>query len=659
MLPVFKRMALGCSLILIASAVLLFSDLGQRKAAGTRIPRLAIFQCASAAVLDDGVEGIKQALSQAGYVDGKNIELRLFNAENDMPTANAIAKQITDGSFDLVFTVSTVCLQVVANANKAGKAVHVFGLVTDPYGAGVGIKRGDPLDHPAHLVGLGSFQPVAESLQMAKTLFPGLTTVGAPWNTAEHSSEACVIKARETAPKLGIKLLEANVDNSAGVLEAANSLVSRGAQALWVGCDMTVNVAVDSVVAAAKKGRVPVFTNQPPNAQRGALFDLGADYREVGRLTGAIGVKILQGADPAKLPVKNVVPGSLWLNTGALTGLKDPWQIPESVSAHAQALVDAKGVHKNSLAAIPKALEGRTYKIGLAYFAPDPIGEICRKGLFEGLQDLGFVRDKNLQARLAHAQGEIANIPTVLQTLDNLGLDLIVSFTTPVLTAAAAAVKRTPVVFTEVYDPLAAGAGKSRSEHNSNITGVGSFPPVQETIDIMRQLLPRLKSVGTLYNASEANSRKVVRVAREIFKHRGIRLEEVTVGASSEVYQAAQALLGRDIQAIWIAGDNTAALAFESIVKVAADSRVPLIVNDQKFDKRGVLASVGIGWEKSCKRAATYVARVLGGEQPAAMPFENFSPMHVDLNRALAKKLGIVIPAELNKAADQAPAERR
>jgi len=506
---------------------------------------------------------------------------------------------------------------------------------------------------------LGSFQPVAESLQLAKTLFPGLTTVGAPWNAAEHSSAACVLKARESARELGIKLLEANVDNSAGVLEASSSLVSRGAQALWVGCDMTVNVAVDSVVAAAKKGRVAVFTNQPPNARRGALFDLGADYREVGRLTGVIGVEILQGADPRKIPVKNVVPESLWVNTQALARLQDPWQIPEAVTARAQVLVDASGIHKKSVATIPKAVKGRTYKIGLAYFSPDPIGEICRKGLFDGLRDLGFVRDKNLHARSAHAQGEMANLPTMLQTLDNLGLDLIVSFTTPVLTAAAASVKRTPVVFTEVYDPIAAGAGKTLSDHHPNITGVGSFPPVEETIDLMQRLLPRLNSVGTLYNSAEANSRKVVGVAREIFRKRGLRLDEIAIASSSEVYQAAQALLGRDAQAIWVSGDNTAALAFESIVKVAVDGRIPLVVNDQKFDERGVLAAVGIGWEESCKRAATYVARVLGGEKPAAIPFENFSRMHLDLNRALAKKLGITIPANLNKAPDQARAELR
>ena len=642
-----RRLLLGASLISLACGALLLSDLGQRRARGVRGPRVAIFQCASAAVLDDGVRGIKDALTQAGFVDGRNITLRTFNAENDMPTANAIAKQITDGSFDLVFTVSTVCLQVVANANKAGKTIHVFGLVTDPYGAGVGINRDDPLDHPSHLVGLGSFQPVAESLHLAKALYPGLTTVGAPWNTAEHSSEACIIKARETAPQLGIKLLEANVDNSAGVFEASSSLVARGAQALWVGCDVTINVALDSVLAAGKTGRIPVFTNQPPNARHGALFDLGANYREVGRLTGQIGVKILQGADAAKIPVKNVVPESLWINTTALKGLKEPWRIPAAVTARAQVLVDARGVHKKLAAAIPRPVEGRTYRIGLAYFSPDPIGEICRKGLFDGLEHLGFVRDKNLHARSAHAQGEMANIPAVLQTLDNLGLDLIVSFTTPVLTAAAASVKRTPVVFTEVYDPIAAGAGETLTDHHPNITGVGSFPPVEETIDVMQRLLPGLESVGTLYNASEANSRKVVGVAREIFNRRGIRLKEVAIGGSSEVYQAAQALSVRDIQAIWISGDNTAALAFESIVKVAADSNIPLIVNDQKFDERGVLAAVGVGWEASCKRAATHVARVLGGEKPAAIPFENFSPVHLDLNRALAKKLRIAVPTEL------------
>jgi hypothetical protein len=112
-------------------------------------------------------------------------------------------------------------------------------------------------------------QPVAEALRLAKTLFPGLKTVGVVWNSAESNSEANTLIARDVCQELGINLLEANVDNSSGVFEAASSLVARGAQALWVGGDVTVIVAIDSVVAAARRGgfRSSRTYRQTPDAE--------------------------------------------------------------------------------------------------------------------------------------------------------------------------------------------------------------------------------------------------------------------------------------------------------------------------------------------------------------------------------------------------------
>jgi putative ABC transport system substrate-binding protein len=128
------------------------------------------------------------------------------------------------------------------------------------------------------------------------------------------------------------------------------------------------------------------------------------------------------------------------------------------------------------------------------------------------------------------------------------------------------------------------------------VNRVGSLPPGADTIDVIQQLVPGVKSVGTLYNSSEANSRKVVSVARDLFTKRGIKLEEVSVTGSSEVAQAAQVLASRNIQAIWITGDNTALQAFDAIVKVSLDRRLPLINNDPEFVDRGALACVGLGW---------------------------------------------------------------
>ena len=89
--------------------------------------------------------------------------------------------------------------------------------------------------------------------------------------------------------------MEANVDNSAGVFEAASSLVARGAQALWIPGDNTLAVAAESVVSAARAGHILVFSILTGNAEQGALFESGADFYEVGRQTGELAARILGG----------------------------------------------------------------------------------------------------------------------------------------------------------------------------------------------------------------------------------------------------------------------------------------------------------------------------------------------------------------------------
>ena len=131
------------------------------------------------------------------------------------------------------------------------------------------------------------------------------------------------------------------------------------------------------------------------------------------------------------------------------------------------------------------------------------------------------------------------------------------------------------------------------------MTGIGTFPPVQEMVDVIRGTVTGIKTAGTIYNASEANSRKVVEVARELFAKAGIKLEEATVTSSSDVLQAAQALVSRGAQAFYIQGDNTAAQAFDVVVKAANDAQLPLFNDDPDFAARGAVACVGVGYYES------------------------------------------------------------
>ena len=325
MVLILKRLSLGLLFVVGTSAILLLSDVERRSSDGSRV-EVAILQFAKSPLMDGAVKGMREALNDSGFATAETLTIRLYNAQGDMPTANAIASEITSGQFDLILTLATPAMQAVANANRLGKTTHVFGLVADPSGAGVGISRENPLDHPAHLVGIGSFIPVRPAFELARQMFPNLKTVGEVWNPAESNSEAFTREARKICADLGIELLEANVDNSAGVFEAASSLVARGVEALWIGGDNTVATAAGSVVAAARAGHIPVFSILTGNAKLGVLFESGADFYEVGRQTGELAVRILGGADPAKIPVVNFVPARLVINRTAFSGLRDPWR---------------------------------------------------------------------------------------------------------------------------------------------------------------------------------------------------------------------------------------------------------------------------------------------------------------------------------------------
>lgn len=290
-------------------------------------------------------------------------------------------------------------------------------------------------------------------------------------------------------------------------------------------------------------------------------------------------------------------------------------------------------------------------RVGLLYFAPEAGAELCMKGLFDGLAQQGFVRDQNLEVIASHAQGEISNIPMLVQNFVTQGVDLIITLTTPCLTAACTAARNTHIAFTYCYDPVAAGAGKSATDHLPNVTGVGSFPPVEETVDLIQKLVPHVKSVGTVYNSSEANSVKVISVARDIFRKRGIALQEVTATNTSEVYQSAQVACYRNVQAIWVTGDNTALQSFDAIVKATSAAKLPLIINDPEFTSRGALACVGIGWYPARKAGGVLAARLLKGEDPAGIPFQQVVEQKLVLNQDVAAKLGIHFPAEMQKAA--------
>ena len=334
---VVKRLLLGLVLIVSASVALLLSDLGRRTAVARSMPHIGLLQHASTMLLDEGTRGAIDGLAEKGFVDGKTIVINKFNAQGDISVGSSIAKEMVNSRYDLLLTMSTLSLQAV-------------GLVAGPVVAGVGISRNNPLDHPRNLVGIGSFLPVQDAFRIAREMFPDLKRVGVAWNPAEANSRAFVEKARGVCQGWGIQLLEANVENSNSVLEAEDSLVARGAEALWIGGDVTVSVAADSVVLVGRRAHIPVFSITPGKPDRGTLFDYGADFYQIGKQTGELASRILRGADPTQIPVTNEIPIHFVVNTTALKDLRQQWRIPDDILRRANVVVDEAGIHNQTTA---------------------------------------------------------------------------------------------------------------------------------------------------------------------------------------------------------------------------------------------------------------------------------------------------------------------
>ncbi|MGI9178787.1 MAG: ABC transporter substrate-binding protein, partial [Pirellulales bacterium] len=326
-----------------ASALLLLTDTASARRS---LPAVAVLQQVSTPLLDDAVRGMLDGLAERGYVEGRTVTVRRYNAEGDLAQANAIAREIVGGPFDIALTSSTPSLQAVANANERGRIMHVFAAVADPFTAGVGLDRANPLVHPRHLVGFGSLAPVEATFRILLAINPAVAKVGVAHNPAESNSRRFMELARATCKARSIELLEAAVENSSGVVEAIQATISRGADVIFIPGDTTIASVADSVVTTAAKAGLPVFSVIPAKPDRGTLFDVGFDFHEVGVLAGRVAGDLLGGADPTTIPIGQtamLIPPRLTINLQAAGYDRQRWHVPEAILAQATVVIGPDG----------------------------------------------------------------------------------------------------------------------------------------------------------------------------------------------------------------------------------------------------------------------------------------------------------------------------
>ena len=649
---ILRHFGPGLGAIALAAAVLLLSDLP--KAAKTeKTFKVAMLQMASQPVMDEGANGVISGLEKAGFAQGGSLVLSRFNAEGDMATANSMANELVSGRYDLVITLSTSCLQAVGNANRRGSVRHVFGLVSDPTVAGVGIEK-EPLAHPAHMVGIGTMPPAGKSFQIAREMNPKLKRVGVVWNPAEVNSEIATKVARETCKQLGIELIEANAENASAVKEAVASVVARDVDALWIGGDVTVLAAVDVVLQAARQAKIPVFTCIPGNAAKGAIFDVGANYGEVGLLVGSMASKVLNGEEIKQIPWETAIPPKLFINTTATKDLNDTWTIPQSLLDQADSIIDESGERKREVAAPPQASNASTPMRNLcllSYINSSDV-EDAERGLKEGLKEAGLLENTHYRWKSLNAQGDMAGLNGLVDSALADQPALVLTISTQALQSAVQRNRDIPMVFTMVANPFSAGVAKSNSEHQPNLTGAYGAPDAEAMMPIIREVMPKARRLGTLYSPAEVNSVYNHELLVAAAKSAGYAMESKGVSTPSEIPDAAQSMCGGDIDAICLTNSNLAGSSFPGIMQAARKAKLPVFAFMGSASAQGATVVLCRDYFDMGRESGLLAGRVLKGESVSRMDLKPITTNRLMLNLVSAEEFGLKMPSSLIEAAD-------
>ncbi|MCC6933239.1 MAG: hypothetical protein IT292_08295 [Deltaproteobacteria bacterium] len=291
---------------------------------------------------------------------------------------------------------------------------------------------------------------------------------------------------------MGIDLLEASIETSHDLAEAAHSLISRGIDAFWVGCDNIVNTSIPIVAGIAQSAKIPVFSNIAGHMRQGSFFDLGANYYEVGIKAADISADVLAGKSPKDIPVVNYMPQKIAINKYEQANLKGSWNIPEDFQNSAFLTIDQDN---EIIFNEPSLLPEKQWNIELIQYLENPMSEQSVEGIKNELTKAGLKKGKNYKLKIRSAQGDISALPALFDAAEIDGTDFYFVLSTPTLQTAVNKIKYKPVVFTMVADPFAAHAGESNDKHLPNVTGVYTVGPYKEGLALLVKHFTSIKKL--------------------------------------------------------------------------------------------------------------------------------------------------------------------
>lgn len=321
----FSKTAAALSAIALSAAALVgcssSSDSAGGDSGGGDSYSIGINQLVQHPSLDAAAEGFQAAFEDAGV----DVKFDIQNANGEQATAVSISQQMASAQHDLYLAIATPAGQAMSKSIKDKPLL--FTAVTDPVEA----ELVESVDKPGkNVTGTSDEAPIEEQVELITELVPEAKSVGVVYSSAEVNSKVQVEKLTEAAKPKGIEVKSQTVTSVTEIPQAVEALGD--VDAIYIPTDNMVVSGISSLIKVANDKTIPVIAADSGAVEGGAAATIGIDYKELGRQTGEMALRILQdGADPVETPVETASEYTYVINEEAVKaqGIEVPKEILE------------------------------------------------------------------------------------------------------------------------------------------------------------------------------------------------------------------------------------------------------------------------------------------------------------------------------------------
>lgn len=317
-----KQVLVGLGLV----SLLILGACGQTSAdEKSDVKKVGILQTVEHGSFDEAREGFIQGLADNGYEEGKNLEIEYQNAQNNQGNLQSMSEKLIGDTPDLLLGIGTPAGQSLATGTA--EIPTLVTAVTDLKAA----KLVKSYDEPGtNVSGTTNLSPIKKQIDLLLSVVPDAKKIGLLYNAGEVNSQVQIDVATEYLESLGLEVKVKTATTTNDVQQATESVAS-DVDGIYVPTDSTFASAASLVGKVVKEYKIPLVAGSVDQVKEGGLVTLGVDYVALGKQTGEMAAKILDGdATPSDMPVEYAKNLAFYINQDMAEALGiDPDSIKE------------------------------------------------------------------------------------------------------------------------------------------------------------------------------------------------------------------------------------------------------------------------------------------------------------------------------------------